>query len=279
MLPVFPDQALVAGRPMDVVTAPAPVLLTPQPSPQAQLQPGAVINALVLKLLDQGQVRLAVANTLLDVMSHVPLVPGQTVRLAVEGTPADLRLVLVEPGANAVSEATVRPGAGSEPQVREVRAPTSVADPSPAPSTNAKSPEAVALTQAVRNAAARQNGLSPLMADVAAAAELEMLPAPVRAAAQQVLALRTPLRPDLTANDIKQAFARSGLFLEARLAASAPSEPMPDLKAALSVLRQALGSWLEAAAPAGKAVASSGAPPAARETATADGTPVPAKAP
>ena len=74
----------------------APVSLTPQPS--APLQPGAVINALVLQLLDEGQVRLAVANTLIDVMSQVPLVPGQNVRLAVEGTPAEPRLVLVEPG-------------------------------------------------------------------------------------------------------------------------------------------------------------------------------------
>ena len=158
---------------MDAVTAPAPVALTPQPS--TPLQPGAVINALVLKLLDEGQVRLAVANTLIDVVSQVPLVPGQSVRLAVEGTPADLRLVLVEPGAMRQdapvrSEPAARAAsvAAGEAQVREVRTPTPVADAAPPVSPDGKAaqaPAALALTQAVRSAAARQNGLSPLMAD------------------------------------------------------------------------------------------------------------------
>jgi len=243
---------------MDVVTAPTPVTLGAQPSGQPALQPGAVINALVLRLLDQGQVRLAVANTLIDVMTQVPLAPGTTVRLAVEGTPAELRLVMVDQSRNAGvrADAAVRPAAvtGGETQVRELRAPIPGAEPGPVAPTEGKAqaPSVAALTQAVQSAAARQNGLSPLLADVAAAADLDLLPEPVRQAANQLLALRTPLRSDLTATDLKQAFARSGLLMEARLATGAaqPAEPVPDLKAALGVLRQALATWFDTAAPA-----------------------------
>jgi Flagellar hook-length control protein FliK len=111
----------------------------------------------------------------------------------------------------------------------------------------------------VRSAAARQNGLAPLLADVAAAADGDLLPEPVRQAATELLALRVPLRSDLTASDVKQAFARSGLLLEAKLAAvsdGAPAEAAPDLKAALGVFRQALRAWLDTASPGAKPAAS-----------------------
>src|SRR5918999_1051614 len=85
---------------MNVVTA-SPVPVAPQPGTQPVLQPGTVVNAIVLQLLDHGQVRLAIANTLIDVLSQVPLTPGTTVRLAVEGTPSELRLLVVDQGGNA----------------------------------------------------------------------------------------------------------------------------------------------------------------------------------
>ena len=103
-----------------------------------------------------------------------------------------------------------------------------------------------------------------------------MLPASVRDAAIQLLALRPMLDSNLNGDDIKQAFMQSGLFLETRIAATvdptvarkptggvvdsarvptpqtaqipvdslvpAPSE---DLKAALAVFRQVLTLWLE----------------------------------
>ena len=151
---------------MDVVKAPTPVTLVTQASGQPPLQPGTVINALVVQLLDQGQVRLALANTLIDVLSQVPLTPGTTVRLAVEGTPSDLRLVIVDQGGNAAvrPEAAARPPAvaGGETQVRELRAPAPVAEGGQAPPVaKALVPAATALAQAVQSAAARQNGLSP----------------------------------------------------------------------------------------------------------------------
>ena len=261
---------------MNVVTAPPPVPVAPQPGAQPVLQPGTVVNALVLQLLDQGQVRLAVANTLIDVLSQVPLTPGATVRLAVEGTQAEPRLVVVDQGGSdavrpdaAARLAAVAMVAGGETQVREVRAPTPAAQAAMTPTeAKAQPPSVAALVQAVQGAAARQNGLSPLLADLAAAADLDTLPAPVRQAAEQVLALRTPLQPNISATDLKQAFARSGLLMEARLAAGAaagtPAQAVPDLKAALTVLRQALATWVAAprATPrATPAVQSDAAPP------------------
>jgi Flagellar hook-length control protein FliK len=257
---------------MNVVTAlpPPPVPVAPPPGAQLVLQPGTVVNALVLQLLDQGQVRLAVANTLIDVLSQVPLTPGTTVRLAVEGTPAEPRLVVVEQGASAGvrPEAAARPTAvaGGE-TLREVRAPTP-GNQAALPSSEAKPqpPSVAALMQAVPSAAARQSGLGPLFANLAAAADLDLLPAPVRQAAAPVLALQTPLQPNISATDLKQAFARSGLLMEARLAADAatgtatPAQTVPDLKAALTVLRQALATWVEAVSP--PQAAAQGAPSA-----------------
>jgi hypothetical protein len=65
-----------------------------------------------------------------------------------------------------------------------------------------------------------------------------------------VIAQQTPLNAGLDGADIETAFQKSGLFLEASLAAGAPlsSGTVPDLKAALLVLRQTLAG-LEAGAP------------------------------
>jgi hypothetical protein len=122
-----------------------------------------------------------------------------------------------------------------------------------------------ALGEAVRVAAVRQSGLAPLFADLeqVVQARPDTLPAPVRAAAEQVLALRIPLDAKLGAPDLRQAFARSGVLFEPRLAAecravtpsagAAPVEtpaPPADLKAALTVFRQVLRAWAGDIAPA-----------------------------
>ena len=68
------------------------------------------------------------------------------------------------------------------------------------------------------------------------------LPPQLQQAVAQVLAQRTSLDQNLTGGDIKQAFQSSGLFLEASLASGSASTAsgVPDLKAALIVLRQTL---------------------------------------
>jgi hypothetical protein len=100
------------------------------------------------------------------------------------------------------------------------------------------------------------------------------LPVPVRAAAEQVLALRVPLGANLPAPDLKQAFARSGVLFEPRLAADGRTAPQApdallretpapagDLKAALIVFRQVLKAWANETAPA-RAISSPPSPPA-----------------
>ncbi|HEX3366796.1 flagellar hook-length control protein FliK [Phenylobacterium sp.] len=123
-----------------------------------------------------------------------------------------------------------------------------------APTPNAPdSPPANAVAQAVTvaraDAAGRQAGLAPLMADLAQVEESPALPAAVRAAIGQVLNLQTPLDGPLTAQVVARAVAQSGLFLEAHLAANPGAPVPPDVKAALLTLQQALSPQAEAPAP------------------------------
>jgi hypothetical protein len=99
-------------------------------------------------------------------------------------------------------------------------------------------PATAALDLARATAAGRQGSLAPLFADLAQAAASPDLPAPIRAAIAQVLALRLPLDGPLTTETVMRAVAQSGLFLEAHLAETA--DPPPDLKAALLRLGAAL---------------------------------------
>lgn len=83
-----------------------------------------------------------------------------------------------------------------------------------------------AVTEAVRTAAPRQASLAPLFADLeqivrAPNAPQASIPIPVRQAAADALSLRVPLDEHLAGADLKQAFVRSGLLFEPRLAAAA----------------------------------------------------------
>jgi hypothetical protein len=76
------------------------------------------------------------------------------------------------------------------------------------------------------------------------------LPQKLQQAVMQLLAQRTSLDQNLTGGEIKNAFQTSGLFLEASLASGSSPPGVPDLKAALIVLRQTLLTSLGAAGPA-----------------------------
>jgi hypothetical protein len=135
----------------------------------------------------------------------------------------------------AVVDAAMATEAGAEP-------PTPAATPAPV----------VQAADAARaQAAGRQASLAPLFADLAQAAGSPTLPAQLKTAIGQVLALQTPLRGPLTAETILQAVAQSGLFLEAHLAGPAPpAAPAPtDLKAALLVLQAVLAGQSPEEAP------------------------------
>ena len=276
---------------MDIVSLPS-LLGIPNSfgAPPPALQPGEIVDAQVVALLDNGLARLQLPDGIIDVRTAVPLTVGAKVRLAVNGTSAGLQLVVLTDGASGraatpaalvarqpgdaparvATDASAAAGAGFEAPAVEI----AVAGATPASLPQAASPAlspapADALAEAAQVAAARQGGLAPLLADLEQAANGDALPSSVATAAARVLDLRLPLA-GLDAAALREASARSGLFLEAGLAASLSSGSAAgmaggvDLKAALLVLRQMLRSWFDgepAAGPAGLPPPVSAPPP------------------
>src|SRR4051812_670788 len=219
VLPVLPAQAAAAV------------------APELVLQPGTTIDATVLKVLSADLVRIAIAALSIDVKTEIPLQAGQTLKLAVSQTSAGIRLTNVTGGGDAASlgadAVTLSPDA-------LVDAPT--APVSTAPKIVLTPAEKVAVTIAAQTAATEQGSQAPLFANLASLVNSPALPPKLLQAVQQVLAQQTGLDPNLSGADIKLAFQKSGLFLEASLAAGQVPSPgsVPDLKGALLVLRQTL---------------------------------------
>jgi hypothetical protein len=82
-------------------------------------------------------------------------------------------------------------------------------------------PTSSLLNTAASQAAATQDSMAPLLADLSAALDSSALPAAARATVQQILSAQTPLTAATTASSLQAAVAGSGLFLEASLAAAA----------------------------------------------------------
>lgn len=226
---------------------------------QLLLQPGAVIDARVLAVRE-NLARILIAGLSLDVLTEVTLQPGANLKLAVSQTlEGVVRLAVVPQGptgqqtqagapapnggpatvitnSSAASANSALQTVGTTAQAQLPR----VAAASLVPAT----PEAMAISQAVQSAAPRQASLSPLFANLPVIVAASSVPPQVQDAASQLLATRPPLDGTLTAGDLRQAFQKSGLFLEASLATGAAPAGAPDLKAALVVFRQVLGSWL-----------------------------------
>jgi hypothetical protein len=184
-------------------------------------------------------VRIAIANLSMDVLSEVALTPGQNLQLAVSQNGGTIRLaVMGGAGEAAADQVTLTPAAASL-----------VDSPSLAPSASAgrnvlTPSEQVAVTAASAEAVTKQGSQAPLFANLAAVVTGSDLPAGLKQAVLGVLAQQTPLNTGLDGGDVESAFQRSGLLLEASLAAGATpsSATMPDLKAALLVLRQTLAT-------------------------------------
>jgi hypothetical protein len=257
----------------------------------------------VLALLDNGLVRLQVPDGTIDVRTAVPLAVGAKVRLAVSGSSAGLQVVVLTDGsgrtgtpaavvARQSAEVAARDGGeptigGPEPAVEIAVSgiPTAV----PQTANPPLGPATESIAAAVQAAASRQAGVGPLLADLEQAVKTEALPQPIAAVAARLLDARPSLE-DLDPVGLRQALARSGLFLEASLAASLlPGGTPPaglDLKAILLLLQQMLKAWTQsepqAASTAAAAMASAppppyrGAPPSAQPSAPAS---LPAYAP
>jgi hypothetical protein len=276
---------------MDVVSLPS-LLAIPNSfgAPPSALQPGEIVDALVLALLDNGLVRLQVPDGTIDVRTAVPLAVGAKVRLAVSGTSAGLQVVVLTDGVGRVgTPATIVARNGGEPAPAPP-APESAVEialsgaPVSAPQTSSPPPAlgTESIAAAVQAAAFRQGGLGPLLADLEQAINTDALPQPLAAVAARVLDARLSL-DGVGAEGLRQALARSGLFLEASLAAA--PRPGPDLKAALLVLRQMIRAWAESEPRAGSVASAAsvsapppyrGAPPSAQPAAQAS---LPAYAP
>jgi Flagellar hook-length control protein FliK len=208
-------------------------------APELVLQPGSVVNAQVLKVLSADLVRIAISSLSIDVLSEIPLQEGQALQLAVSQTKDGIRLAVVGLGgdvAGASADAvTLSPEALVDTVAPTIVAPKNVLTPL----------EHAAVSVAAQNAATEQESLAPLFANLGAVASTGSLPPKLQQAIAQVLAQQTSLDQNLAGNDIKTAFQKSGLFLEASLATgSVPTSGVPDLKAALIVLRQTLQSAL-----------------------------------
>lgn len=220
-------------------------------TPDLVLQAGSVVDAKVVSVMADNLVRIAIANLTMDVMSEVSLTPGQNLQLAVSQNDGTIRLAVMNgAGEASTDQITLTP-----------RAASLVESPSLAPSTspvrNTLTPlEQVAVTVASAEAVTKQGSQAPLFANLASVVTGSDLPAGLKQAVLDVLAQQTPLNTGLDGGDIESAFQKSGLFLEASLAAGASpsSGTMPDLKAALLVLRQTLAT-LETA-PQGAAISS-----------------------
>jgi hypothetical protein len=247
-------------------------------APGTPLPPGQVVQALVLALIESDVFRLQLPQAVVDVRSDVALTPGSTIVLALKSGGANAKLVIYSDapaaapagqggapslaGRHPIGEAVIVARAPAQAGVpaKMTTEPAIVRDaPSISPARSVEPPVLRAVTpeqavgEAVRVAASRQSGLAPLFADVEQVVQTaNVLPTPVRAAANDLLALRVALDAPITATGVKQAFARSGVLFEPRLAAkAAPAAdaksiapaPASDLKAALLVFRQVLKVW------------------------------------
>ena len=222
----------------------SPVIAAQGVAPDLVLQPGTAINAQVLEVLSNDLVRIAISNLAIDVLTEIPLAAGQALQLAVSQTPDGIRLAVVGQGSTAATQGTNIPTLAPGAAVGATNAPVSAAS----STIQLTPPERVAVAAAAQNAATQQGSLGQLFANLGVVAASNDLPPQLRQAVQQVLAQQTNLDQNLTGSDVENAFQKSGIFLEASLASGSPAAGIPDLKAALIVLRQTLFSSLPAGA-------------------------------
>ena len=261
---------------IQATTAPA----SSAPASGIVLQAGQVITVEVVQVLGNDQVQIAIGNQTIEAATQVPLQAGQTLQLQVSQTSSGIGLAIVnQPGA-ATGQAATGASATSNPVMTLSPSLTasianSLTPDAVIPASPLTQLETLAVSVAAQTAATQQTSLAPLFADLTVASGLPNLPPQVQQAVAQVLAQQTNLDQNLTADAVQQAFQSSGLFLETSLASgSAPlANGVPDLKAALVVLRQALTSALSdvtattvPTTPASASASQAGVPQAAAAT-------------
>ncbi len=189
-----------------------PPVITPlsQPAPLIQaLQPGAILEAVVINQMGNSQALLLLANTPIRAQTTTPLHPGETLSLKVEETTPRPTLSIV---------------------ARE-----------------AGETEATTIARSLRTVLPRQAPLPPLLSLLEALAKPEVarkssLPAPLLKQVQEFFRTLPQIQTLFKGEGVARAVQGSGLFLEAQLANHIPSSPGPaprrDLKGALLRLLQ-----------------------------------------
>lgn len=215
---------------------------------QAALQPGA---SLMLKLAAPAEPGAPLQATLVGVRpapANSPNAPAAPAQQTAGTTPPTPQQTPVAASASA-SPTTAQPlAAAIALQTGHTPLTTTTAA---IASQTAASPRAVA-GPLLGAALGRQDSLAPLFANLGSLAQGSValtLPKPLMALVDQILAQRLPAveaRP-VTAEALKAAVARSGVFLEARQAAGEAPTPQTDLKAALQSLRDLLKPAVEGA--------------------------------
>src|SRR5438477_1211202 len=237
------------------VQAPVPGATVTPAVPQLTLHPGTVISALVVQLLENGLAQIAIDGVAIAALSEIPLQAGATLQLAVsQAAGGVIKLSVVPTPANGAPIAAPNDGTGarsapaaSATSATPLGAGSAISNLRP-PGVGASPPlvdaEAIVVALATQAAAPRQQSLAPLFANLPVIVGSDAVPPAVQAGASQLLALRPELNEQLSAADLRDAFNRSGLFLESSLAAGVAPDPSSDLKAALVVFRGVLSSWL-----------------------------------
>ena len=106
---------------MDSIHLPNAITLpTAFGAPGIPLQPGQIVQALVLELIESNAFKLQLPQATVDVRSDVPLNVGSTVTLAVKGAGANTRLVIYADDAPPAVQAPRATQAQQEPQARQV---------------------------------------------------------------------------------------------------------------------------------------------------------------
>ncbi|PVM88928.1 hypothetical protein DDF62_13480 [Caulobacter radicis] len=181
--------------------------------------------------------------------------PAMLAQMALAEATEALGKIVAQPGAAPEAPDTVESllKGGATGQAREILLASSTV-------------QAKVVSDMVGRAAPAQGGMAPLLADLERVSTSSQAPVLVRQAAANMLALRSPIDGAVTAGEIRQAFGRSGLFMESRLAEEAPgpgAAPLAakDLKAAMLVLRAAVASWSAQTGPAPSTAASTPSTP------------------
>ena len=230
------------------------------------LQPGQAVVAVVLASIDAETIRLGLpAGGTVDIKSNVPLPTGTRVELAVQGTALDPKYVITpradnpEPPGKQIAlgttggQSTISSQAQSSTSNSTTTSTASQAPAAPLPPEQEAALKIFvqAATVIVRDAAARQGGLTPLFADIETvlAQPNAAVPAPVLDAMQQVLKLRLDVtKGTVDVTDLKSALAQSGLANNLAIANKlAPNPVAAEFQTALRSLQQALKTWVQTA--------------------------------